>query len=125
MQPGQLTKGDRTMFGIDDMLMKLARQVLQGILSQLMNQLNVVEQQALQPLRQMIQEVTNGIWIGEGANAFVEEIQNMMIPDTTKITTQIRTVHTNLQFAQQVIEQADTKVSRMVTSRLTDAFRFI
>ena len=42
------------MFGIDDMLMKLARQVLQGILSQLMSQLNVVEQQALQPLRQMI-----------------------------------------------------------------------
>ena len=113
------------MFGIDDMLMKLARQVLQGILSQLMNQLNVVEQQALQPLRQMIQEVTNGIWIGEGANAFVEEIQNMMIPDTTKITQHIRTVHTNLQFAQQVIDQADTKVSRLVKSRLHDAFKFI
>lgn len=63
-----------------DKLLRFARQVVANVLSQLTQQLNIVQQQALQPMRTMIQQVTGGVWVGDGANAFVQEVSSLMIP---------------------------------------------
>jgi uncharacterized protein YukE len=109
---------------ITRVLIRIARAVLNNVLSQLMQQFNVIQDQALSPMRSMIQQVTDGIWIGEGANAFVEEVSNLMIPGVGQVGENISTMSKNLQFARDTIERADEEVDRLVKGRVFDAFGF-
>jgi hypothetical protein len=83
-------------------------------MSQHIQQLNIVQDQALAPMRQMVQVVMGGIWIGEGANAFVEEVSSLMIPGVGQVMDNINFINKGLQHASDVIEQADTQVSSKV-----------
>lgn len=112
------------MFGIDDMLIRVARAVLEGVLSQLAKQLSVVEDQALAPMRAMIEAVTGGIWVGDGADAFVAEVASIMIPGVGQVSSHISTISNNLKFARDVIDRADEEINRMVSSRLLEACSF-
>lgn len=110
------------MFGaIKKALIRLAKKILQNVLSQLMQQFNVVQEQALSPMRMVVQTVTGGAWIGEGANAFVDEVSSLMIPGVGKVMDNITFVHGNLQFAQDVMEQCDDECNNRLTA-LGDVF---
>lgn len=102
-------------------LIRLAKRILQSVLGQLMQQLNIVQEQALNPMRTIVQAVTGGAWIGEGANAFVEEVSSLMIPGVGKVCDNITFVHSNLQRANDVMERADQEVRNKVNS-LSDIF---
>jgi uncharacterized protein YukE len=104
-----------------DFLLRFARQVVQNILGQLMQQFNVVQEQALSPMRAMVQQVTGGVWIGEGANAFVEEVSSLMIPGVGKVGEQITTMQRNLNHAVETMDQADSQVTGLVNG-LSDVF---
>ncbi len=112
------------MFGVVKLLIRLARKVVEQVLGQLTQQLNIVEEQALSPMRAMVQSVTNGIWVGEGANAFVNEVSSMMIPGVGRVADSITTMGNNIRHAQDVMDQADDKVNQLITSRIFDAFKF-
>ncbi|NJN66785.1 MAG: hypothetical protein HC884_08745 [Chloroflexaceae bacterium] len=109
---------------VRSVLIRMARSAVESALSQLMQQLNVVEEQALAPMRTMVQSVVGGIWIGEGANAFVEEVSSLVIPGVGEVGENITTMHTNVSSARDIIDRADEEVSRLVQSRLFDAFDF-
>jgi hypothetical protein len=110
------------MFGaIKKALIRFARKVVQGILSQLMQQFNIVQEQALSPMRSMIQQVMGGVWVGEGADAFVEEVSGLMIPGVGRVADNINIMHTNLQHACDVIDQADAVVQGKING-LADIF---
>jgi hypothetical protein len=102
-------------------LLRLARQVVQGVLSQLTQQLNIVREAALAPMRAIIQQVTGGVWKGDGANAFVEEVSSLMIPGVGQVAEHITIMHRNLQRAVDVIDRADAQVNTKVNS-LADIF---
>jgi len=102
-------------------LLRFARQVVMNVMSQLTQQVNVIEDQAMSPMRNMIQAVVNGVWIGEGANAFVEEVSSMFIPGIGRVAETINIVNNNLQHAIDVLDQADQQVTGMVNS-LGDLF---
>jgi uncharacterized protein YukE len=102
----------------------MARAVVQSVLAQLMQQFNIVEDQGLQPMRMMVQQVTDGVWRGQGANAFVDEVSSLMIPGVGRVGENIQTVHSNLDRAVNVIDTADSQVNQMVSSRLVDTFNF-
>jgi phage-related protein len=109
---------------LKSILMRLARAVLQNILSQLAQQLNIVQEQAMNPVRQIIQSVTDGIWIGEGANAFVDELTSVLVPGIDRVSGRISTLSSNITRAQEVIDRADGEIDSLIKSRLTDAFAF-
>jgi len=102
-------------------LLRFARQVVMNVMSQLNQQVQVIENQAMSPMRNMIQEVVNGVWIGEGANAFVEEVSSMFIPGIGRVAETINVVNSNLQHAIDVLDQADQQVTGLVNS-LGDLF---
>lgn len=102
-------------------LLRFARQVVMNVMSQFTQQVNVIEDQAMSPMRNMIQAVVNGVWIGEGANAFVEEVSSMFIPGIGRVAETINVVNNNLQHAIDVLDQADQQVTGMVNS-LGDLF---
>lgn len=105
-------------------LLRFARQVVANVLSQLTQQLNIVQQQALAPMRQMIQQVTGGVWVGDGANAFVQEVSSLMIPGVGKVGENITTMQRNLNRAIEVMDRADQQVNNMVRG-LADVFNGI
>jgi uncharacterized protein YukE len=105
-------------------LFRFVRKVVEGVLSQLMQQLNVVQELALAPMRAIIQQVVGGVWRGEGANAFVQEVSTMMIPGVGRVADTITTLNRNLQFAQSAIDRADEEVSKLVKSKILETFQF-
>lgn len=106
------------------LLMRFARKVVESVLSQLNQLLKTVQDMAMAPMRQMIQQVTNGVWRGNGANAFVQEVSSLMIPGVGKVATTITGLGNNLKHAQSVVDRADEEVSKIVKSKITDAFKF-
>jgi uncharacterized protein YukE len=105
-------------------LFRFARKVVEGVLSQLTQQLNVVQELAMAPMRAMIQQVVGGVWRGEGANAFVQEVSTLMIPGVGRVAETITGLSRNLQHAQSVIDRADEEVSKIVNSKILDVFKF-
>jgi uncharacterized protein YukE len=92
-------------------LIRIARSVVQNVLSQLTKQLNVVQEQAYSPMQQMVQQVTSGVWVGKGADAFVEEVSSLMMPGVGRIGEGIGSYSRNIQNALDVMDQADKQVS--------------
>jgi uncharacterized protein YukE len=109
---------------IGKFLMRFARKVVEGVLSQLTQLLSMVQEMAMAPMRLMIQQVTGGVWRGNGANAFVQEVSSLMIPGVGKVATTITGLSNNLKHAQSVIDRADEEVNKIVKSKLTDTFKF-
>jgi uncharacterized protein YukE len=102
-------------------LLRFARQVVQNVLGQLTQQFNVVQEQAFSPMQAMVQQVTDGVWIGKGADAFVEEVSSIMMPGVGKIGDGINVFSKNIQNAIDVMDRADEQVSGFVNS-LGDIF---
>lgn len=109
---------------IGKFLLRFARKILDGVLSQLTQQLNIVQEMAMAPMRLMIQQVTGGVWRGNGANAFVQEVSTLMIPGVDKVAKTIGGVSNSLKFATSVIDRADEEINKLVKSKITDTFKF-
>ena len=90
-------------------------------MSQLMQQFNIVQEQALAPMRLMVQSVMGGIWVGDGANAFVDEVSSLMIPGVGRVADNISMMHKNIHHACDVIDQADAMVQGKING-LADIF---
>jgi uncharacterized protein YukE len=105
-------------------LLRFARAVVQSVLSQLTQQLNIVQEAALAPMRAMVQAVTGGVWIGKGADAFVQEVSSMMIPGVGQVMQHIQGVQQNLNRATEIIDKADNDVNSMV-NQVSDVFEGI
>lgn len=117
------------MFGIDDAieeaLIRVARQVLDSVLSQLNQQLNVVMEQAMQPMQGMLEQVNNGgVWKGKGADAFATVVSSVL-PNVGQVAGHISTTSSNIQFARDIIDQADEEVDRLIQSSITGQFKFM
>lgn len=102
-------------------MLRFARNVVQNVTSQLTQQQQMVEQMALAPVRAIIGQVTGGVWKGEGADKFVQELSTMMVPGIGRVGSQIINFNKNLQRAIQVMDQADQQVSSLAKG-LADKF---
>lgn len=102
-------------------LLRFARSVVQNVLSQLTQQMNIVQDQAYSPMQQMVQEVVGGVWTGRGADAFVGELNDLMMPRTNRIAEEITTLNQNIVYAVERIDEADNEVQTAVNS-LGDLF---
>jgi hypothetical protein len=86
--------------------------------------LNVVEQQAMTPIRLIAQQVLGGVWKGRGADAFVKEITSIALPGVGRVGEHLTLMSKKIQFAQDVIDRADEHAGRLVKDRIQTRFRF-
>ena len=70
---------------IASILIRFARKVVQNVLSQLTQQFNVIQEQAYQPMQAMVQQVMDGVWVGKGADAFVEALTFLVKTSKTRL----------------------------------------
>jgi len=111
------------MFGaVTKLLMKIAKAVLQQVLQGLQQQLKTVEDEAMQPMRQVLEQVSNGVWKGVGADAFVDEVSSIHLPGAGVVREQINTFHGNLVRAAEIMEEADKKASQSA-NQVVELFR--
>jgi WXG100 family type VII secretion target len=66
-------------------IFKLMFQVVEGAISQIINQAKIIEDAVTNPLKTIVSQVTGGIWKGDGADRFVEEMSNEVIPSLVNI----------------------------------------
>jgi hypothetical protein len=60
---------------------------ISGIISSILSQFNFIQDLITAPLRGMISQVTSGMWTGDGANKFVNEMTSEVIPMLASILT--------------------------------------
>jgi hypothetical protein len=106
------------------MALRFLRGLVGSQISQVGKLLGMVEQQAMNPLRAIIQEVVGGVWKGKGADAFVEEVSNISIPGIGQVGEHLSTLTKKVRFAEDVIDRADEHVGRLVKDRVHARFRF-
>jgi hypothetical protein len=61
-------------------IFKFVRNLVNGIMSQVMAQVNMIQDAVTSPLRGLVNQVMGGMWKGEGANRFVAEMTSEVIP---------------------------------------------
>ena len=98
------------------LLLRIARAALANVLSKLTGQFQVIQDLAMNPIRTIVQQVVGGAWTGAGADAFVEEVSTLMIPNVTRVGETVMSLNTNLQQAQQIIDDADESSERLIRS---------
>lgn len=61
-------------------IFKWVRNLVNNVISQIMQQVNIVQDAVTAPLRAMVNQVLAGIWKGNGAERFVGEMTSEVIP---------------------------------------------
>lgn len=105
-------------------LIRIARAVLRMVVQQLMQQFNILQEEVMSPMRQMVQQVTDGVWIGEGANAFVDEVSSLMIPGVGRVANDVDFFRNGLQKAEEIMDNADNQAASKANA-LADIFKAI
>lgn len=107
------------------MLIKIAKQILQAqVIAVVNNLLSQVESQVKAVMNRYVQEVVGGMWRGDGANRFVEEIMEDAIPSLDRATETVRTTVRNIEISRDNMDDADNRVKASV-NRIVSAFEAI
>ena len=61
-------------------LFKFVEDLVSNVINQIMKQINIIQEAVTAPLRGLVNEVMGGVWKGDGANRFVQEMLSEVIP---------------------------------------------
>ncbi len=106
------------------MALRFVRNLVGTQISQIGGLMNIIEQQGMSPIRAIVQQVLGGVWKGQGANAFVEEINTLAIPGIGRVGEHLTLMTQKIRFAEDVIDRADEHAGRLVKDRIHSTFRF-
>lgn len=93
---------------------KIARRVLDTVLKQLTEQINFLDDMVRAPMQAIIDEIMGGVWVGDGADAFVNELSNIFIPGTQGLQGGVSSIGAGINKALDVMDQADSKAQSVV-----------
>lgn len=102
-------------------ILKLVYSAVSGVMGSIKKLLNRVTSEVTSPLRNMVNQVTGGIWKGDGADRFVNEMTSKIIPDLTNIVGINNSFTGALQKSTDIFRQAD-KMATSKANELVDIF---
>jgi hypothetical protein len=105
-------------------LLKIARSIVNGIISQIKKQVDMIMQGVTAPIQAMVQQVLAREWVGDGADRFVAEMQNDVLKQLQNMTGGIGNTSTLINKALDTMFRADKQAQR-IASGLVDIFRGI
>lgn len=100
-------------------LLKFARMAVEGVMNQIAQQINVVQDQVLQVIVNQLNPLRDA-WKGQGANRFFEEMETLVIPNIQKMMQYGQDYTGNIRKAMDLIEQADNRAMSIVNGILDD-----
>jgi uncharacterized protein YukE len=93
---------------------------VEDVVRQVTQQANMVDD-VVGGIRSGMQPIMGGAWVGEGAQAFIEEVNGRLIPEIMQLIASIMGFGGGINFATDIIQQADDEVSGLANS-LGDIF---
>lgn len=100
------------MFG----LFKCIFEQVEGAIGQILNMQNLVEQGVGTIAKGMVQQVTGGIWIGNGANKFVDKMNTEFMSLVSQATGHTSSMQQKIRQAEEIVRQADAECVGIVNS---------
>lgn len=100
------------MFG--SIFTKIARKVVDTVLGQLTKQISQLDDFVRAPMQAIIDEIVGGVWVGDGADAFVNELSSIFIPGTDGLKTSVSSIGAGINKAIDIMDQADNKAQSVV-----------
>ncbi len=97
-------------------ILKLVYSAVNGVMGSIKKLLNQITQEITSPLRAIVQQVTGGVWKGDGAVRFVNEMNTMVIPALLSV------VGINTSFMGALQKSMDTfrNADKMATSKANE-----
>lgn len=105
-------------------IFKFARSIVESSIGQILQQVRIVEEQATTPIRNMVNSVVGGVWRGDGADRFVEEMNNEVIPLLVGISGLNSGYADGIRKSMDIMEQAEKQASS-AAQQLFDVFNNI
>ena len=102
--------------GAASSIIKMVSPEVAEVLEIMDNQQKLIENLVMNPLSTIVGEVEDGIWTGEGADAFLRECKEMFQPEAGAIKESIGDMRTRVSQAQTAIEKADKAAARKVAT---------
>lgn len=100
-------------------LLKFARAAVEGVMGQITQQINVIQDQVLQTIMNQLNPLRDA-WKGQGANRFFEEMETLVIPNIQKMMSYGNDYAGNIRKAMDLIEQADNRAMSIINGILDD-----
>lgn len=97
-----------------DYLLKVARAVLEGVLQEITRQINIVQQQVIEELKNYVSRGFDDIWQGDDALQFKDKVMKRAIPGAEQIVGITTNTHSGIIRAAEVIQNADRQATQMV-----------
>ena len=111
--------------GVAGGLLKVVTSAVDSVVGVLGKQQGMIEDMVQAPVQAIIGEVTDGIWTGAGADAFIEECNSIFVPNAASIIDEIGAGIGSITAAVETMQQADQKAASLVTDGLTELFEGI
>lgn len=102
-------------------ILRIVRSVVNHVISMITSQVNLIQDAVTSPLRGLVQQVTGGIWKGEGANRFVQEMTSEVIPSLVNIGSMNMGFGNGIKKALDIMDQADRQ-AQSKANELFDVF---
>lgn len=99
-------------------IFKFMRGMVSGIINQIMQQVNVIQDAVTSPLRSMVSQVLGGVWKGNGAERFANEMLTEVIPALVNVAGVGNNFGNAIKKAADRMEQAE----RFATSKVQPLF---
>jgi len=110
------------MSGIMNRLLRLARQVVENVMREVLNQVNVVDNLIQQTIRSYIQSVVGGVWQGTAADEFVQKVEQVVAQQGFPMRDMIQNISTSITNAMDAVDRTDQN-ARGVVDSLADTFK--
>lgn len=105
--------------------LKMDTSAIDDVMGDLMAQQNMLNELIQGPLQAIIGDVTGGVWTGDGANAFVQELSEAYVPGMQNIFSTIGGVQSSVSSAMNMINEADSFLGGGPISDFTNTVKSI
>ncbi|MGB1253650.1 MAG: hypothetical protein ACPG8W_23770 [Candidatus Promineifilaceae bacterium] len=95
-------------------MLKLARSAVDMVLNIIEQQVSILQSNVQEQFQGMVNEVVGGVWVGDGADRFVEELTGMVLPNTDLIIGSCTVTTGSINNAVAIIEAADAQANGIV-----------
>ena len=95
-------------------LLRTATGAVDAVVNVLARQQNALQEQVRGTIQAIIGQVTGGVWIGAGADAFVQELQSEFLPLSASLDNSLGRMIQSVRSAQNIVEQADNQAAQVV-----------
>jgi uncharacterized protein YukE len=102
-------------------IFKLARSVVRGAINTVKSQANSVSEQITSPLENWVKLVAGGVWKGNGANRFVEEMTREVVPQLVNMFNAFDVFGGTVNKAIDIMDRADREATNKA-NMLNDVF---